>query len=297
MCNLLRDPREACDQVLACHATKDSQALQTSSRDASIASVNSAPSPTEHDPMRVQSVEKAFRVLRAFDATRPTLSLTQLAAVANLDKSAAQRFCHTLTELGYLRKDPATKRFELTVKTLDLGYRFVRTNALVDRARPYLQHISNTTEETVNLTVLDGAEVVFVARMAGRHVINADIVIGARTPAYCSAPGIAMMARLDPDEAVRLLERMDRRPITANTVWRIDDLREKLRVTAARGYATAFEELHHGDLSVAAAIVDAHGRPIGAVNIATLRSRMTPEGAEQAFMPMVVDAARAISQS
>ncbi|PZW37687.1 IclR family transcriptional regulator [Humitalea rosea] len=247
--------------------------------------------------MRVQSVEKAFRVLGAFDAMRPSLSLTQLAAAIELDKSATQRFAHTLTMLGYLSKDPTTKRFALTVKTLDLGYRFIRTNALVERARPYLLHISNTTEETVNLTVLDGAEVVFVSRMAGRHVINADIVVGMRSPAYCSAPGIAMLARLPPEEAVAILDSTERHPITPNTVWRMDGLRDKLRLTAARGYATAFEEMHHGDLSVAAAIVDAHGRPIGAINIATLRSRTTPEAAEQTYMPMVVDAARAISRS
>lgn len=253
--------------------------------------------PPDHDPMRVQSVEKAFRVLRAFDAARPSLSLTQLAAAAELDKSAAQRFTHTLTMLGYLQKDPVTKRFELTVKTLDIGYRFIRTNALVERARPYLLHISNTTEETVNLTVPDGTEVVFVSRMAGRHVINADIVIGARTPAYCSAPGIAMLARLPLGEALAILEHCNRQPITPSTVWRMEELREKLLLTAARGYATAFEELHHGDLSVAAAIVDAAGRPVGAINIATLRSRMTPEAAEQAYMPMVVDAARAISRN
>lgn len=253
--------------------------------------------PADHDPMRVQSVEKAFRVLRAFDATRPSLSLTQLAAVAELDKSAAQRFAHTLTALGYLRKDPTTKRFELTVRALDLGYRYVRTNALVERARPYLLHISNTTEETVNLTVMDDTEVVFVSRIAARHVINADIVVGARTPVYCSAPGVAMLSRLPIDQAMAILDRCDRQPVTPSTVWRLKDLREKLRLTAMRGYATAFEELHHGDLSVAAAIVDAAGVPVGAINIATLRSRMTPEAAEQAYMPVVVDAARAISRN
>ncbi|MBW6398207.1 IclR family transcriptional regulator [Roseomonas sp. HJA6] len=253
--------------------------------------------PIDHDPMRVQSVDKAFRVLRAFDETRPSLSLTQIAAAAELDKSAAQRFTHTLVALGYLRKDPATKRFELTVRTLDLGFRYVRTNALVGRARPYLLHISNTTEETVNLTVPDDTEVVFVSRITARHVINADIVIGARTPVYCSAPGIAMLARLPIEEAMAILRRCDRRQITPNTVWRLEDLREKLMLTAARGYATAFEELHHGDLSVAAAIVDAAGRPVGAINIATLRSRMTPEAAEQAYVPVVVDAARAVSRN
>ncbi|MBS0560339.1 MAG: IclR family transcriptional regulator [Proteobacteria bacterium] len=251
----------------------------------------------DHDPMHVQSVEKAFRVLRAFDARQPSLSLTQIAAAAELDRSAAQRFAHTLTALGYLRKDPTTKRFELTVKTLDLGYRFVRANSLVERARPYLRHISNSTEETVNLTVPDNTEVVYVARIAARHVIDPDLVIGGRIPIYCSAPGIAILGRLPVDEAMAILERCDRRPITPNTVWELDKLREKLISAAAQGYATAFEEMHHGDLSVAAAIVDAEGRPVGAINIATLRSRMTPEAAREAYAPIVVDAARAISRS
>lgn len=273
------------------------QAAEAEPMPASDATPDIRERPTDHDPMRVQSVEKAFRVLRAFDATRPSLSLTQIAAAAELDKSAAQRFTHTLIALGYLRKDPTTKRFELTVKTLDFGYRFVRTNALVERARPYLLHISNTTEETVNLTVLDDTEVVFVSRIAARHVINADIVVGARTPVYCSAPGIAMLARLPIATALAILQRCDRKPMTPATVWQLKDLREKLRLTERRGYATAFEELHHGDLSVAAAILDAQGMPIGAINIATLRSRMTPEAAEQAYVPVVVDAARAISRN
>lgn len=115
------------------------------------------------DPLMVQSVEKAFRVLTAFDATHPRMSLMQLAETVGLDKSAAQRFTHTLTKLGYLRKDPETKLFELTVKTLDTGYHYIRANLLIERALPYLLHLSRTTEETINLTVRDNTEIVVVA--------------------------------------------------------------------------------------------------------------------------------------
>ncbi|SMF57070.1 transcriptional regulator, IclR family [Tistlia consotensis] len=249
------------------------------------------------DPLMVLSVEKAFRVLDAFDAAHPTMSLTQLAAAVGLDKSAAQRFAHTLERLGYLRKDPETKRFELTVKTLDLGAHFMRANWLVERATPYLMHLSKTTEETINLTVPDGAELVFVSRFLSRHVLNTDVVIGSRMPLYCTAPGIALLSRLPRGEALALLERCELKPYTPQTTWRLEDLLAKIELSAARGYATAFEEFYRGDLSVAAAILDAKGRPIGALNIATSSARFQPAEAEERFAPLVVAAALSISQA
>ena len=106
------------------------------------------------DPLMVASVEKAFRVLAVFGKGQPTLSLSQVALACGFDLSAAQRFTHTLVKLGYLRKDPETRRFELTVRTLDLGYNFLSGQRLVNVAMPYLMHLSKETEETVNLTQL-----------------------------------------------------------------------------------------------------------------------------------------------
>lgn len=248
------------------------------------------------DPLMVLSVEKAFRVLHAFDATRPTMSLTQVAQVVGMDKSAAQRFTYTLEKLGYLRKDPDTKRFELTVRTLDLGHHYMRSNALLERAMPYLMHLSKETEETINLTVLDGTEIVFVSRFMSRHVLNTDVGIGTRMPAYCTAPGIAILSRMPAAEAMALLDRTDLRPYTPHTTWQREDLKAKLDLAAARGYATAFEEYYHGDLSVAAAVVGATNAPVGAINIAVSRARFTPQEAEEKFAPLVVAAAGAVSQ-
>lgn len=246
------------------------------------------------DPLMVRSVEKAFRILKSFDAQRPTMSLAEVALAAGLDKSAAQRFTHTLTALGYLRKDPATKRFELSIKTLDLGFQFARANALAARAMPYLLHLSKETEETVNLTVLDDTEVVVLARFMSRHVLNTDVMVGTRMPAYCTASGVAMLACLPEDGIADILRRSELRPFTPATTWRPADVKAKVRRSAQQGYATAFEEIYRGDLSVAAAIVDTTGAPLGAINIAVTRARFTPEEAERRFAPMVVAAARAV---
>lgn len=248
------------------------------------------------DGLMVQSVEKAFRVLTAFDAARPTLSLTQLAEAIDLDLSATQRFAHTLERLGYLRKDSATKHFELTARTLDLGYHYTRANTLVDRALPYLQHLSKTTEETINLTVRDDTEIVFVSRFLSRHVLNTDVIIGTRMPAFCTAPGMAMLSMLPREEALAVLERTERRAFTPSTTVDMTDLEAKLEEASKQGYATAFSEFYPGDLSVAAAILDRVGRPIAAVNVAVSSARFTPEEAEAKFSPLVTAAARSISQ-
>ena len=114
--------------------------------------------------MFVNSVEKAMRVLGVFNAKRRELSMTQIASLADLDMSAAQRFTHTLGQLGLLRRDPATKLYELSPRMLDFAYQFIGANELVGLATPFLQQLAAETEETVNLTLLDDTEIVFVQR-------------------------------------------------------------------------------------------------------------------------------------
>ncbi len=135
------------------------------------------------DPLYVRSIEKAFRVLTAFGTGHATLSLSQIAAAAELDKSAAQRFTHTLERLGYLRKDPETKRFGLTPRALDPAYHYMRASPIVDRAIPYLLELSRVTEESVSLSVLDGTEIVYVARILSRHMVSSNVIVGPRLPA------------------------------------------------------------------------------------------------------------------
>jgi DNA-binding IclR family transcriptional regulator len=249
------------------------------------------------DALLVHSVGKAFSLLLAFDAKNPTLSLTQLAAAAGLDRSATQRFAYTLQSLGYLRKDARSKRFSLAARTLDLANRFMTTEPLLAVARPYLLHLSRETQETVNLSVRDGTDVLFITRIFGQHVLNVDVTIGSRHPAYCTSPGIAMLAAMLPEEARAILLASDRKPIMPSTVWQMEALLEKLAFTARRGFATAIEEIYFGDIAVAAAIRDGRGRPLGAINVAALRSRVTPEEMEQRYGPMVMEAAQSISHA
>ncbi|AUC56233.1 IclR family transcriptional regulator (plasmid) [Sagittula sp. P11] len=249
------------------------------------------------DPLMVQSVAKAFRVLEAFNGQHPQMTLSDIAEQTGLDLSGAQRFAHTLETLGYLEKDTRTRQFQLSVKTLDLAHHFTRTSRLVDRAMPVLQYLSKETEETVNLTVLDGTEIVFISRFLSRHVLHTDVTIGTRLPAYCMAPGRAMLSRLPPEKVAAILDASDIRAHTRNTVTDVDRLKEIIEETRLKGYACAFEEVYHADASIAAPILGAQGQVIGSVSLAVSTLRYTPEQLEASFAAMILAAGRSISFS
>lgn len=245
--------------------------------------------------MFVNSVEKAFRVLGAFNAERPTLNLTQLADALGIDKSTVQRFAYTLEKLGYLNKDPHTKHFELTPRNLQTAYHFTQSNALIRRAMPYLLHLSQATEEATNLSIRQETDIIYVVRFMSRHVLAANVTAGRRLPLYCTAPGRAILSRMPADAVEALLGQSALRAYTPHTATNVSDLMRKIGEVSARGYAICIEEMLLDDISIAAPIVDRGGTPIGAVNIAISKARCTPEMAEYRWGPLVVSTAQAIS--
>lgn len=243
----------------------------------------------------VNSVEKAMRVLTAFDDKRTRLSLSQIASLTELDLSATQRFTHTLTTLGFLIKDPFTKTYSLTPRLLDFAYHYLASNELVSRAAPYLRQLGQETGETTNITVLDGTDIVFTLRIVSSHVLNPHVVTGSRLPAYCTAPGLAILAALPEQEAIAVLDSSDLISHTPHTVASKDAILDRMAAIRRQGYSHTEGEYYLGDISTAAAIVDARDYPIGAVNVAVSRARWRGTKDEQRISNLVIAAAAAIS--
>ncbi|MBM3571000.1 MAG: helix-turn-helix domain-containing protein, partial [Alphaproteobacteria bacterium] len=235
--------------------------------------------------------------LEAFDQTRPSLSLTEIAMVTGLDKSAAQRFANTLYVLGYLRKDRITKRYSLSPKAMRLGFSYLRTDSVVGPAMSYLRDAARRTEETVNLTELDDTEVVYVARVPSRHATNIEILLGTRLPAYCTAPGRAMLGFLSDERALDILGRSELKAHTPHTVTDRDKLLDLLRQARREGYALVAEQIFAGEYSVAAPIFSAAGEPTAAVNIAVPASRWSVADVKAKLLPVVLQIAQAVSQT
>jgi len=252
------------------------------------------PSP-ERSSLFVNSVEKAMRVLSAFDGARRHLTLSQIATQTGMDMSTAQRFTYTLATLGYLSKDEQNKTYSLGVKLFDFTYNYVASSDLVYRATPYLQHLSRETEETTNITVLDGPDIVFVLRIVSRHVLNPTVIVGTRLPAYCTSAGLAMFAHMSTEQVDALLDATQLIAHTPNTVADRSAIHARLRQIRSAGYALTAEEYYMGDISVAAAIVDADGRPLGAINVAVAKPRWRGMEDEKRLSELVITAAAAIS--
>ena len=246
-------------------------------------------------PLFVNSLEKGFRVLRAFDESNRTLRLNDIAAMTGLGKSAAQRFVHSLHTLGYLRKDEATKQYSLSPRVLELGFTYLSTDPLVERSMPRLHECNKRCEESVNLSELHDTEIIYVARVPGRHVLSVDILLGTRFPAFCTAPGRAMLAFL-PDEQVRdILDRSDRTALTPHTITARRAIMDRLAKVRAAGYELADQEVYVGDISVAAPVLDFSGRAVAAVNIAVPSPRWSPARVERELAPFAIETARVIS--
>jgi len=243
----------------------------------------------------VQSVEKAMKVLTAFDGSKRQLSLSEIAALTGFDMSATQRFTFTLAALGYLLKDPDSRKYELSPKLVDFTYHYLISNELVSRATPYLQQLGSETEEATNLTVLDDTDIVFVLRIVSRNVFNAHVITGSRLPAYCTAPGLAILATLQDGEVDDILSRTNLVAFTSSTVYQPRKIKERLTQIRKQGYAHTEDEYFVADISTAAAVTNAHGRGIGAVNIAVARSRWQADRDEKRFADLVISTASAIS--
>lgn len=243
----------------------------------------------------VQSVEKAMKVLTAFDGSKRQLSLSEISSITGFDLSATQRFTYTLSALGYLLKDSDSRKYELSPRLLDFTYHYLTSNELVSRATPYLQQLGSETEEATNLTVLDDTDIVFVLRIVSRNVFNAHVITGSRLPAYCTAPGLAILATLTDGEIDDILARTNLVPYTASTVYQPRKIRERIAQIRKQGYAHTEDEYFVSDISTAAAITNVRGRGIGAVNIAVARSRWQPDRDEKRFADLVISTASAIS--
>ncbi|KVM75366.1 IclR family transcriptional regulator [Burkholderia ubonensis] len=244
-----------------------------------------------------QSLEKGLNVLRSFSAKRRTMTLAEVAEAAAMTKSSAQRMVYTLEKLGYIRKHPVTRRYQLTPRVMRIGFNYLAADTLIDVANPFLSELTNMTGETSNLTEPDDDEMVYVARFVSTKFVPIHMPIGSRIPMYCTGSGRAFLSALPPGEARDRLCQMAREPFTPRTVTALDDLVALLDDARRNGYATNQEELFIGDMSIAAPVLGNQGRPVAAVHVVAPTSRWTLDEALRKLAPTVIDCARGISNS
>jgi IclR family pca regulon transcriptional regulator len=245
----------------------------------------------------IEALGRGFQVLEAFSAGSPTLSLTEIAESVGLGKSTAFRFVYTLEQLGYLVRDSETKRYRPGLKVLRLGFTTLNSMGLRRIAQPYLKALSAETGETTNMTVRDGAEVVYVARNSTRQIIGINLSVGSRLPVHCTSMGKAQLAGLSREELRDLLGGGPYEAPGPRAITTLDGLVAELQEVTRQGYAINDEELAPGLRSVAAPIRDGEAQIVAAINISVPGARVSRRDLEAVLAPQVLATAREISRA
>ncbi|GAA1006009.1 IclR family transcriptional regulator [Acrocarpospora pleiomorpha] len=239
----------------------------------------------------VQSLARGLAVIRAFDAVTPELTLSDVARKTDLTRAAARRFLHTLVDLGYVRTDG--RLFSLSPRVLELGYAYLSSLSLPEVALPHLERLVAEVHESASVSVLDEADVVYVARVPTTRIMRVTIAIGTRFPAHCTSMGRVLLAGLSPAELDAFLADNPLERLTPRTVTSPVALRSELDRVRAQGWAMVDQELEEGLRSIAAPIRNRAGRAVAAVNLSSHASRTTLESARRDLLPpLLATAAR-----
>ncbi len=244
------------------------------------------------EPHFVQSLERGLAVIRAFDASHPELTLSEVARKCDLTRAAARRFLLTLADLGYVRTDG--RLFSLTPRVLELGWSYLSSLSLPDVAQPHLEALAARVHESSSLSVLDGDDIVYVARVPTRRIMTVAIDVGTRFPAYATSMGRVLIAHLPADRIESYLSRVNLAPLTARTVTSAGNLRAELKQVRDRGWALVDQELEEGLRSLAAPVHDRTGTVVAAVNISVHATRTPVDVMHDTLLPQLLATTAAI---
>ena len=248
---------------------------------------------TKSDRLFVESVARAFRVLEAFADRPEPMTLSQLAAAAGVDKSAAQRLSHTLGQLGYLEQ--GSGGLVPGRRLLERSFDYLRSHPLVSRAIPIIAELRRDVQERVDLSLFDDTTMLYLARLQSKRDTFYGHLIGRRVPTCCTSGGHAVLSRLPRAEALDILRRSDRRKQTSRTIVDIDAIMAAVEQAREAGYALALEQLHVGEVAVGVAIDDKRGRPVGAIHVAGSLGEWAPDDFARRVAPLAVAAATAVT--
>lgn len=241
------------------------------------------------DPMEVRErdvmggLAKGLKVIEAFTAEHPRLSISEAAEITGLDRATTRRCLLTLSELGYAAYDG--KYFTVTPRILRLGTGCLATMPLPRIVQPILDMLSEEIGQSTSVSILDEEEIVYVARAAHRKVMSITLMPGSRLPCYCTSMGKVLLSTLPEAQARAVLQKTELIARTPNTLVAVDDLLKELRATRERGYGTSDQEVELGLRSVAVPVISAHNKVLAAINVGLAASAETMNDVIKRYVP------------
>ncbi|WP_276122272.1 IclR family transcriptional regulator [Pararhizobium qamdonense] len=240
----------------------------------------------------VSGFARGLKVIEAFGEARPKLTIAEAAKLTELDRATVRRCLLTLADLGYADYDG--KFFALTPKVLRLGHAYLSATPLPLVIQPYLDQLSEKAGQSASASVLDGTEIVYIARAAQKRVMSINLSPGSRLPAYCASMGRALLASLPEAEARSILDRSELKANTPVTKTEPDFLMAELRLVRAQGYAVIDQELELGLCSIAVPVENDRGRVMAAINIGAPAAHVPAADMVQRYLSLLKDTQKAL---
>ncbi len=233
----------------------------------------------------VQSLDRGFAVIRAFNELNVKLTLSEVAQRTGLTRATARRFLLTLESMHYVGS--TGRHFFLRPKVLELGYAYLSSVSLVSVAQNHLEVLTNQLRESCSASVLDGEEIIYICRAAANRIMSVNLSVGVKLPAYSSSMGKVLLSALGKSELQEYITNSLRPKLTSHTVVGAQELLEVLDKVREQGWAVNDEELEEGVRSVAVPVKDKDGKVIAAINVSAHASRVKVDALISEFLPQL----------
>lgn len=242
----------------------------------------------------IRAVDRALDILLCFTRQTPRLTMTQIAEQVGMNKSTVHRLLGTLEKKHFIQRDPSTGLYQLGIRLLQMAYLTLEQNDLRKYATPFLRHLCDLHLETITLSILDDADVVFLDVVESPRRVKLAAHTGQHLPAFATAAGKAMLAYL-PEQTVKTILERGMQPYTPKTIQSQKIFLNALSLIREQGFAVAEQEYEDGINAVAAPILGSKGFPIAAITVAGPAYRLTKDRMSE-IGPTVLATAKEIAQ-
>jgi IclR family pca regulon transcriptional regulator len=236
---------------------------------------------------------KGLGVIRAFTREHAALTLSDIAGITDMPAATARRCLLTLEELGYVTRNG--RQFLLRPKVLELGAAYLESMNIEQITKTHLEELARNTGDSAALCVLDGTEIVYVARASIRTLVRLEAHVGSRFAAHATSTGRALLAGLNAERLQRYFETAKLDALTDRTVTDPQKLRRLIEDCRRTGYAAVEDELAYGVVAIAVPVFDQYGHVVAALNSSSHSRRITKSKLIRERFAMLQQVSRQIS--
>ncbi|MGE5630007.1 MAG: IclR family transcriptional regulator [Caulobacteraceae bacterium] len=248
------------------------------------------------DTKTIGSVIKAVEVMEELARAEEGLGLTEISSRLNYGVSATYHLLNTLKLCSIIEQDKKTKKYRIGVGLFRISGMAKRQNVLANLAQPYLDKLRAAVNETSNLLVLDGSEVIYIAQSESTKLLKMFTQLGAKVPLYCTGGGKLLLSYKPQEYQELILNKTTFQKYTKNTLSSKEELLKEFEIIKKQGYAIDNEEREDGVTCVAAPVFDCYGEAIASMSISGPSYRLKEKGLDK-IIPNVILEAKELSNS